>query len=175
MWLRKRGRTLNFEENSSNDLSSVNALLLSADQKTIWSYDYGHESPGQPVKVPFSGQKVIVKIQCAGPKSAILWADGRINMFEFDLWWFEHKLFETDLKFVDLSFTIGDDGFWFILALTDDNRLYAFGDNLHGQCGQGTTSNFQYEPVEVKNLNNLKIKQISAGKRHCLIKCAKRS
>ena len=54
-----------------------------------------------------------------------------------------------------------------------DNRLYALGSNYHGQCGQGTTSDWIYEPVEVKNLKNLRIKQISAGYDHCLIKCSK--
>ena len=60
-----------------------------------------------------------------------------------------------------------------MLVLTAEYRLYAFGSDEHGQCGQGSTTEFIEEPVEVRNLRNLRIKQISAGTNHCLIKCEK--
>ena len=69
---------------------------------------------------------------------------------------------------VDISMATG-----FMIALTSENRLYACGKNYDGRCGQVSTSDFIEEPVEVKNLENIRIKQISAGWSHCPIKCVK--
>ena len=78
------------------------------------------------------------------------------------------RVININRKIVDISMSYD-----FMLALTDDNRLYAFGNNYFGQCRQGTTDLFIEEPVQVKNLENVRIKQISAGWSHCLIKCTK--
>ena len=104
--------------------------------------------------------------------SAMLSEDGEITIWgETNL----PHLVKIDQKFVDISM-----GKQFMLALTDENRLYAFGSNYFGQCGQGTSraddpdvEHFIEHIVEVKNLHNLRIKQISAGDDHCLIKCSK--
>ena len=124
-----------------------------------------------PIKVPFSGDKVITKLQCYGYDSAILSADGEIRVFGRT--WNPAGDRGTPRtinigQVVDMSMGEG-----FMLALTAENRLYAFGRNSSGQCGQGYTSPFIDEPVEVENLHNLRIEQISTGYNHCLIKCTK--
>ena len=167
-------------------------LLLSADRKTVWAW--GYNEAGQlgleksivddvtfdPFKVPFLGEKEIIKIDCGGNCSAVLTVDGVIIMWgslrlhdEEDDIEFERlrtpRIINIEQKVVDISM-----GREFMLALTDDNRLYAFGNNVFGQCGQGTfEDNWLDQPVEVKGLQNLRIKQISAAAHHCMIKCAK--
>ena len=156
-------------------------LLLSADKKTVWAFgsnncgQLGHGSELRiaktPVKVPFSGEKEIVKIQCCKCDSVILLADGEIRLWGST--WNRRNRGSPHLvnirQAVDISV-----GWGFMLALTDENRLYAFGSNECGQCGQGSTTVFIEEPVEVRNLHNVRIKQISAGSDHCLIKCEKK-
>ena len=91
-----------------------------------------------------------------------------------------------------VDFSMGGDH---MIFLTSENRLYALGHNDLHQCGQGTDDDYYQEeiseltskhlllsefanlcykePIEVTNLHNLRIKQISAGDGHCLIKCSK--
>ena len=163
-------------------------LLLSADQKTVWAFGYNqlgqlgrntelgiHETT--PVKVEFLGEKVIHKLKCGATNSAVLSADGKITMwgnligvdgeprFENP---HEPRIIDIQQKVVDISL-----GGNFVLALTVNNRLYAFGNNSSGQCGQEERSDFIEEPVEVRGLAGLRIKEISAGDFHCLVKCAR--
>ena len=171
---------VNIEKISQISCGKMHTLLLSADQKTVWAF--GCNSHGQlghgrrlrfaetPVKVPFSGEKDIVKIQCCFDDSAILSADGEITVWG-ETWNRDNPRSPRLVNLrqvVDISMGRG-----FMLALTSSNRLYAFGHNCSGQCGQGSTGRFIEEPVEVKNLHNVRIKQISAGTCHCLVKCAK--
>jgi DUF971 family protein len=55
------------------------------------------------------------------------------------------------------------------LVLTEDNKLFAFGDNAKGQLGIGNTTQVN-EPVEVNlsSLNNQKIVKISAAGRYAV-------
>ena len=154
-------------------------LLLSADQKTIWSF--GSNSYRQlgrphnffaaltPVKVPFSCAGIITKIACCDFDSAVLSSDGKITVFG-STWngglFAAMRTIRLD-SVVDISIGSG-----FMLALTSDNCLYAFGNNDEGQCGQGYISDEIPEPVRVKNLPPSRIMQLSAGHNHCLIKCA---
>ena len=170
---------LQIEKISQISCGDYHTLLLSADQKTVLAFgrnsfgQLGHARHGiaeTPVKVPFLGEKAIVKIQCCAYDSAILSADGEITVWGET--WNGGSPATPRLvnlrQVVDISMGNG-----FMLALTSSNRLYAFGKNSDGQCGQGWTSDFIEEPVEVKNLENVRIKQISAGADHCLIKCVK--
>ena len=173
-------KKLNIEKICQISCGVEHTLLLSADKKTVWAFGSNcHGQLGQgpeircektPAKVPFFGEKIILKLQCYGDDSAILSADGQIKLW--GRFWNSGNRDSPRLvniqRFVDISM-----GNCFMLALTSDNRLYAFGRNNHGQCGQGSTSEFIDKLVEVKNLDNLHIKQISAGYDHCLIKCAK--
>ena len=175
---------LNIDKICQISCGAYHTLLLS-DKKTVWAFgannygQLGHDPELQiaktPIKMPFSGEKKIVKIQCCGHDSAILSADGEIRV------WGKTRSsrnpgsprFVIPGQAVDISLGGTFHG-GFMLVLTDENRLYAFGNNKRGQCGQGSTTDpFIEQPVEVKNLQNLRIKQISAGCDHCLIKCEK--
>ena len=161
-----------------------NTLLLSSDQKTVWAFGengFGELGRGPeitssevPVRVPFLGTKVIRKLQCGDYCSAALTEDGQIIMWGSLLGNMDDenthipRVIELKQKVIDISMS-GE----FMLVLTVENRLYAFGRNRCGQCGQGTWTDSIEQPVEVKNLENLRIKQISAGHNHCLIKCTK--
>ena len=176
---------LNIEKISLISCGCSHTLLLSANNKTVWAFGrnkYGQLGYGQelknaktPIKVPFSGEKVIVKLQSYGNNSAILSADGEIRVWGKTWNGGPHgspRLINIG-KAVDISLGGRFDG-CFMLVLTAENRLYAFGANNYGQCGQGYISEFIEEPVEVRNLRSLHIKQISAGDGHCLIKCEKK-
>ena len=168
---------LNIENISQISCGGLHTLLLSADKQTVWAFgenyygQLGHDPElgfaDTPIKVPFLGEKIIVKLQCQRSDSAVLLADGEIRVWGQT--WGRNSPRSINIgQVVDIS--MGCD---FMLALTAENRLYAFGANEYGQCGQGMTSDFIEDPVEVKNLDNLHIKQISAGMEHCLIKCVK--
>ena len=62
-----------------------------------------------------------------------------------------------------------------VLCLTKNNRLYAWGDNQKGECGQDNQSNSIEQPTLVKGLDGLKIKKISAGLYHSLVICSKKN
>ena len=114
-----------------------------------------------PVTVPFSGDKIIVKIECCCKDSAMLSADGEVTVWG-ETW---NGGSPATPRLVNLRQVVD-------ISIIE-NRLYAFGKNYDGRCGQVSTSDFIEEPVEVKNLENIRIKQISAGWSHCLIKCVK--
>ena len=171
-------RRLNIDRISQIASGHAHTLLLSADLKTVWAYgsnkyeQLGFETrlfqANKPVKVPFFNGKAIVKIQCGAKSSSALSEDGKVTVWGRGL----RKDGSNLPRVIDLfqpiiDISLGGDT---CLALTDDNHLFAFGDNSYGQCGQGTTE-YIADPIEVKNLHNLHIKQISAGKTHCLIKC----
>ena len=122
----------------------------------------------RPIKQKISVEQVIVKLQCVASDSAILSADGKITV------WKHSRNSGNSCRVISLQQkVVVSMGLEFMLILTVDNRLYAFGENHQGQCGQGSISWPIEQPVEVKNLHNLRIKQISAGYHHCLIKCTK--
>ena len=134
------------------------------------------------MKEPFVNDKKIGKLQCGSFSSAVLSADGQVTVWghtakrldnDSDVCCNGHlpRVIDIEQKVVDIS--MSEESF-FLLALTVDNRLYAVGNNRYGQCGQGSESDDFYEqPVQVKNLKNLRIKQLSAGSYHCLIICTK--
>ena len=163
-------------------------LLLSVNQRTVWAF--GSNQHGQlghdvrslgfcwtPMKVPFVNNK-IVKLQCGSSTSAVLSVDGEITVWGDTVKYFDHenchlpRVINIQQKVADISMSEED---FFLLALTVDNRLYAVGNNRSGQCGQGHDGedSFYEQPVQVKNLQNHRIKQISAGNSHCLIVCTK--
>lgn len=142
--------------------------------ESIDGYIGGHDTAFRPRKVPHTSGKSVIKIQAGGNSQAFLSADGQITILGrlYD-GGFGVRTVEVEQKFVDISMSRDDFWTYYILALTDDNRLFAFGQNYCGQCGQGSTGDFINEPVEVKGLDNLRIKELSTDKSHCLIKCSK--
>ena len=53
----------------------------------------------------------------------------------------------------------------YTILLTDEQRIYTFGDNSYGQLGDGSTLS-KNRPVPVSSPNNLKFKRIVAGSHH---------
>ena len=166
---------LNIERISQVACGFKHVLFLSADKKTVWGL--GNDYNGQlrhaighwtdtPIKVPISGDKVIVKLECFGSDSAILTEDGEVTVWGPS---YQESPRVINIKqVVDMSM-----GYCYMLALTSENRLYAFGDNGCGHFDQDYGPFYIHDPVEVEGLEKVRIKQISAGLSHCLIKCAK--
>lgn len=65
----------------------------------------------------------------------------------------------ADRRVIDIS--AGDTH---CLALTEDYEVYAWGTNNMGQCGLSHTSTPITKPTKVVGLENVKIRQISAGR-----------
>ena len=166
--------------------SGTSTLLLSEDKKSVWGFGSNYSATlgfpqelvivPKPAQIPFTGGRNIRKIQCAGSCSAILYVSGYValrgyfpgnNYQDEDDQWFPRGFIMKD-RAVDISMNKN-----LLLILTVNNRLYAVGVNGQGQCGQGTTSNLMADPVDVKLPDNVRIKQISTGTNHCLIKCSK--
>ena len=57
-----------------------------------------------------------------------------------------------------------------ILALTNNNDLFSWGDNERGQCGVGSKDEYITKTTRVKGLEDKEILQISAGSTCSLIK-----
>lgn len=53
------------------------------------------------------------------------------------------------------------------LAVTDEGQVYAWGDNDHGQEGNGNTGMFNTRPSLVLGLDKLKIARVGCGSSHC--------
>lgn len=175
-------------------------VMLSVDRKTVWSF--GCNAGGQlgqdqleyslkPVKIPFLGEKELIKVQAGEGFSAVLTKDGKIIRWGSLLSTFDRIEPKNNFdiaygrapQVVDMKNKVVDfcTGMEFMLILTDENRLYAFGSDLHGECGQALPEDidewynehwFVEQPTEVRGLQNLRIKQISAARSHCLVKCA---
>jgi hypothetical protein len=56
----------------------------------------------------------------------------------------------------------------FDVLLIGEGEVWAWGDNYHGQCGQGTEGNEKLVPVRVKGLDDKRIVQIACGDDHTL-------
>ena len=54
------------------------------------------------------------------------------------------------------------------LAIDYDGKLYCWGRNGYGQCGNGTTNNI-FQPTIVQSLKDKKIKTIKCGGYHCYV------
>jgi alpha-tubulin suppressor-like RCC1 family protein len=52
------------------------------------------------------------------------------------------------------------------MALTEDGDVYTWGDNTYNQLGVGSSTSYASVPVKVEGMSE--VKQISAGKAHCL-------
>ena len=58
-------------------------------------------------------------------------------------------------------------GGWFSLGLGSDQNIYAWGDNTHGELGDGTTT-LRNVPVKVPMPEGVKFTQVSAGSSHAM-------
>ena len=148
------------------DFCLVCMFFLTKSQRTVWRLSVSNSGKWELVKAVVAREWTIVKIQALFRHCAVLTSDDRIVYYRYDG---STRVVGTKKNFVDIA--TGPSGY--LVALTADNRLYATGNNTYGQCGQGSTSDRVRGLSEVKNLPNLRIKQISAGRFHVLIKCSK--
>lgn len=51
---------------------------------------------------------------------------------------------------------------------TVDNEVYAWGNNVMGQCGQGHNQSPLTRPKKVQGLDGVPVQQISAGTSHSM-------
>ena len=58
-----------------------------------------------------------------------------------------------------------------MLALTENNQLFAWGCNKWGQCGVSSADMFIMRPTPIRGFERYEVLQISAGWSHSLIKC----
>ena len=56
-----------------------------------------------------------------------------------------------------------------ILAIDYEDKIYSWGQNDDGQCGDGTTNDI-YEPKSIKSLNEYKIDIARCGEDHSYVK-----
>ena len=137
----------------------THTLLVAADRKTLWSFgDNSHGQLGHPrnqlasskdlLEVPFIMDQCIIKVQCGDSSSAILTEDGKLVMWgslsgKRDENGHLPRVINKKKTVVDISMSSN-----FLLALTNENRLFAFGINHCGQCGQGKESEFGRKPTQ---------------------------
>nr|CAB3252595.1 ZF(ZZ)-8 zinc finger protein [Phallusia mammillata] len=121
----------------------------------------------------FAGQE-IVRIECGAQfslalsKSGLVWTWGKGDYYRLGHGSDQHvrrpQVVETlrNMKIVDVAV-----GALHCLAVTDTGQVYAWGDNDHGQQGNGDT-NVNTKPVLVKGLEKFKIKTVSCGSSHSI-------
>lgn len=152
-------KKLQIEKISQIASGEVHVLLLSTDRKNLWSL--GDNSCGKlghprdqlatskdPIKVPLSINQCIIKVQCGDSCSAVLTKDGKLILWgslsgKLEENGHQPQVINKKQIVVDISMSSN-----FILALTKENRLYAFGTNRCGQCGLGKVSEFVQKPTQ---------------------------
>ena len=152
-------KKLDVEKISRLASGETHTLLVSADRKTLWSFgDNSYGQLGIPrsqlasskdlLKVPFTVDECIIKVQCGDSCSAVLTKDGKLIMWgslseKSDENEHQPRVINKKKIVVDISMSCN-----FLLALTNENRLYALGINRCGQLGQGKVSEFVEKPVQ---------------------------
>ncbi|MCL2818317.1 MAG: hypothetical protein FWD41_01095, partial [Actinomycetia bacterium] len=158
------------------------SLALAADG-TVWAW--GFNANGQlgdgttdertnPTRVTALDGKDIIAVAAGGYHSLALAADGTVwtwgyNAFgQLGLSDYSHRNVPTQVAALDgkdiVAIAGGDS---FSLALSDDGRVWAWGENSQGQLGDGTTDQHP-SPVEVTGLADVKVTQIAAGTQHSI-------
>ncbi|XP_037084977.1 probable E3 ubiquitin-protein ligase HERC1 [Pollicipes pollicipes] len=172
------------------DCGSAHTLAVSADGRTVWSFgsgDNGRLGHGDlarqfrpKVIEAFSGLtvvKVAAGNQCslaltsqaapgeeAGPLRLWSWGGGVcLGQGSPDVACLRPALVEVlaELRVTDVS--LGDSH---CLALTQDHEVFAWGNNSMGQCGLGHTNTPVWRPRKVLGLEEVAVRQVSAGTSH---------
>ncbi|XP_065224595.1 probable E3 ubiquitin-protein ligase HERC1 isoform X2 [Planococcus citri] len=163
---------------------SAHTLALSRDGKTVWSFgngDGGKLGHGDTTRVYKPRviealQGMVIKKICAGHQfSLALTLSGRVfswghgaalgcGLSDTTLL-VPHQVDELDQKIV-IDISVGDSH---CLALTLECEVFAWGNNVMGQCGQGNFNSPVKKPVKVINLDGTPVHQISAGTSHSIV------
>ncbi|XP_044756783.1 probable E3 ubiquitin-protein ligase HERC1 [Coccinella septempunctata] len=173
---------------SLNDVGSVacgssHTLVVSQDGKNVWSFgsgEHGKLGHGEIAKVfkpklIESLQGLTVQKVCAGTSfSMALTSSGRVYAWgsgpilgigSADATYLQPILIEDLAHHRVIDISAGDTH---CLALTEDYEVYAWGTNNVGQCGLGHSSTPITRPTKVVGLDDVKIRQISAGTSHSI-------
>jgi alpha-tubulin suppressor-like RCC1 family protein len=158
------------------------AALKSDGTVLTWGYNsFGQLGNGTttdstaPVQVPnLTGVSMIA---CGYEHTAALKNDGTVwawGRYDYDV---SHKETTNDRHSpVQVSYIITDvqkifSGYGHLFALCSDNTVWAWGDNMVGQLGDGTTT-YQTDPVQVLGVDSIgylsDVKEISGGFLHTL-------
>lgn len=158
-------------------------LVLSADGKTVWSFGAGEGGKlghgdtnnvsrpkvidalvGLYLRKVVAGSLFSIALTCNG--SVLAWGVGScLGSGSSD----SMRTIPTPIE--DLASThvvdiaVGDT---YVLALTHDSGLYAWGNNTMGQCGLGYLTSPVTRPRRVSSLDSVSICQISAGTSHAI-------
>lgn len=162
---------------------NTHTLVLSADGKTVWSFgsgEWGKLGHGDTVNVlrpkvidalvglylrkVVAGNHFSIALTCNG--SVLAWGTGPcLGTGNSE----STRLIPTPVE--DLASThvvdiaVGDT---YVLALTHDSGLLAWGNNTMGQCGLGYLTSPVSRPRRVTSLDSVSICQISAGTSHAI-------
>ncbi|XP_072351445.1 probable E3 ubiquitin-protein ligase HERC3 [Scyliorhinus torazame] len=140
----------------------------------IWG-QLGHEKAGySPEQVAALDAQTIVHTSCGEAHTVALndqgqvfsWGAGRDGQLGIDST--EEtiripRLIRTLSGCVVIQVTCGG---WHCMALTKDGRLFAWGQNVHGQLGLGKGYSSQTSPQCVKSLTGIPLAQIATGGMH---------
>ncbi|XP_038648655.1 probable E3 ubiquitin-protein ligase HERC3 [Scyliorhinus canicula] len=140
----------------------------------IWG-QLGHEKAGySPEQVAALDAQTIVHTSCGEAHTVALndqgqvfsWGAGRDGQLGIDST--EEtiripRLIRTLSGCVVIQVTCGS---WHCMALTKDGRLFAWGQNAHGQLGLGKGYSSQTSPQCVKSLTGIPLAQIATGGMH---------
>ena len=152
-------------------------LVLSRQDDAVWSKgENGHGQLGHGTRraenqfrrIVSLSRKRVVKLACGGHTSAALTFDGKV--LTWGMWNGTEILLPKIVQKIDNVIDIAV-GCGHILALTSENKLFAWGWNNSCQCGIDTDNGELAEPMLVEGLENLEILQITAGRAHSTIKC----
>ena len=119
-------------------------------------------------KIDAMVDKQIRNFKCAARSAAVLTTSGLYIMGESNF--HRSQTFNLPTR-IDLDNVIDlASGGWHYLALTEDNKVYAWGMNDSGACGVDSEEAHIFPPRRVMINDEYEVKQIAAGWEHSLIK-----
>ncbi|CAB3370488.1 Hypothetical predicted protein [Cloeon dipterum] len=160
---------------------SAHTLAVSMDGKTVWSFGggdngkLGHGDTSQvyrPKVIEALQGLYIRKVAAGSTFSLALTSNGQVWVWgsgpclasgKVDAIYLLPRLIDDLVQMRVVDVAAGDTH---CLALTHDNEVYAWGNNVTGQCGLGHSTSPITRPRKVIGIESVPIHQISAGTSH---------
>ncbi|XP_048583459.1 probable E3 ubiquitin-protein ligase HERC1 isoform X5 [Nematostella vectensis] len=160
---------------------SAHTVCVSQDGQTVWSFGsgdngkLGHSDTNRvykPKVIEALQGMVIRKVCCGSQCSLALTSTGQVYVWgcgpslgtgSVDATSATPKLLLALQSHSVVDISVGDSH---CVALTQDNNVYAWGNNSMGQCGQGHCTTPITKPKKVLGLDGVAVHQISAGTSH---------